>query len=212
MASDIIKALTKLGKAMVEKGLVVGSGGNISGRDGKLVFLSPTGYSLDSIKPKEWSVIDLNHGKQLGGLKPTCEVEMHLRIFKARSDVRFVCHAHPATAVGLISGGMEIMPFTPEFVASVDRIKYVPFITPGGHKLAVAVEKAFAKGVNTVGLRNHGVITVGRSTREALMRMIIIEDQAKIQVAAIAAGKPRPLTAKEQDAVRHMDAEAYRRP
>jgi L-fuculose-phosphate aldolase len=211
MASEIIKALTELGKVMVEKGLVVGSGGNISGRDGKLVYLSPTGYGLDYIKLKEWAVIDFNREKQIGGLKPTCEVEMHLRIFKARADVRLVCHAHPAITVGLISGGMKIMPFTPEFVALVDRVEYLPFIMPGGHKLAVAVEKAFAKGVNAVCLRNHGVITVGRSSREALTRMIVIEDQAKTQVAALVAGKPRPLTAKEQNVIRHMDAEAYRR-
>ena len=211
MASEIIKALTEMGKAMVEKGLVVGPGGNISGRDGKLVYLSPTGYDLDNIKPKEWAVIDLNREKQIGGLKPTCEIEMHLRIFKARPDVRFVCHAHPAITVGLISGGMEIMPFTPEFVALVDRVKYLPFIAPGTHELAVAVEKAFTKNVNAVCLRNHGVITVGRSGREALTRMIVIEDQAKTQLAALAAGKPRPLTAKEQDAIRHADAGACRR-
>jgi len=41
MASEIIKALTEMGKAMVGNGLVVGPGGNISGRDGKLVYLSP---------------------------------------------------------------------------------------------------------------------------------------------------------------------------
>ncbi len=211
MALEIIKALTDMGKAMVENGLVVGPGGNISGRDGKLVYLSPTGYDLDNIKPKEWSVIDLNRENQLGGLRPTCEVEMHLRIFKARSDVRFVCHAHPPTAVGLISGGAKIMPFTPDFVAFVDRVEYLPFIAPGGHKLAVAVEKAFAKGVNAVCLRNHGVITIGCSVREALTRMIVIEDQAKTQVAAITAGKPRTLTVKEQNAIRHADAAAYRR-
>jgi len=211
MASKIIKTLTEMGKAMAEKGLVVGPGGNISGRDGKLVYLSPTGYDVDNIKPKEWAVIDINREKQIGGLKPTCEIEMHLRIFKARPDVRFVCHAHPAITVGLISGGMEIMPFTPEFVALVDRVEYLPFIAPGTHKLAVAVEKAFAKGVNAVGLRNHGVITAGCSGREALTRMIVIEDQAKTQVSAIFSGKPRPLTVKEQNSIRHADAEAYRR-
>ena len=211
MALEIIRALTEMGKAMVENGLVVGPGGNISGRDGKLVYLSPTGYDLDNIKPKEWSVIDLNREKQLGGLKPTCEVEMHLRIFTARPDVRFVCHAHPPTAVGLISGGAKIMPFAPDFVAFVDRVEYLPFIAPGGHKLAVAVEKAFAKGVNAVCLRNHGVITIGCSVREALTRMIVIEDQAKTQVAALVAGKPRTLTVKEQNAIRHADAAAYRR-
>jgi L-fuculose-phosphate aldolase len=211
MKSGIIKALTGMGKAMAEMGLVVGPGGNISGRDGKLVYLSPTGYDLDNIKPKEWAVIDLNREKQVGGLKPTCEIEMHLRIFKTRPDVRFVCHAHPAITVGLISGGMEIMPFTPEFVALVDRVEYLPFIAPGTHKLAVAVEKSFTKGVNAVCLRNHGVITTGRSGREALTRMIVIEDQAKTQVAALIAGRPRPLTVIEQNAIRHADAEAYRR-
>jgi L-fuculose-phosphate aldolase len=197
-----------MGKAMVEKRLVVGSGGNISGRDGKLVYLSPTGSDLDNIKPKEWAVIDLNRGKQIGGLKPTCEVEMHLRIFKARPDVRFVCHAHPAITVGLISGGMEIMPFTPGFILLVDRVKYLPYMPHGSRELAVAVGKAFAKGVNAVCLCNHGVITVGSGACEALTRMIVIEDQAKTQVAALIAGKPRPLTAKEQDAIRKADAKA----
>ena len=202
MKSEIIKILTEMGKAMVEKGFVVGSGGNISGRDGKFVYLSPTGYDVGNIKPKEWSVIDLNREKQLGGLKPTCEIEMHLRIFKARPDVRFVCHAHPAITVGLISGGMEITPFTPGFVAVVDRIKYVPYMAYGSHELAVAVGKAFTKGVNAVCLRNHGVVTIGRNAHEALTRMIVIEDQAKTQVAALIAGKPRPLTVKEQNAIR----------
>jgi L-fuculose-phosphate aldolase len=208
---SIVKELTELGKLMIQKGLVVGPGGNISGREGNLVYLSPTGYDVDRIKPKEWSVIDLKREKQVGGLKPTCEVEMHLRIFKARPEVRLVCHAHPATTVGIISSGRKILPFTPDFVALVDRVGYLPYVTPGGHELAVAVEKAFRKKVNCVCLGNHGAITVGLSVREALTRMIVLEDQAQTMLAACIVGKPRPLTPKEQDGIRNMDAETYRK-
>lgn len=175
------------------------------------MYLSPTGYDVDRIKPNEWSVIDLEREKQFRGLKPTCEVEMHLRIFNARPDVRLVCRAHPATTVGIISAGRKILPLTPDFVALVGRVGYLPYVIPAGHELAVAVEKAFRKNVNCVCLTNHGAITVGCSVREALTRMIVLEDQAQTMLAAYTVGKPRPLTPKEQDDIRNMDAETYRK-
>jgi L-fuculose-phosphate aldolase len=208
---SIVKELTELGKQMVEKGLVVGPGGNVSGREGDLVYLSPTGYDLDQIKEDEWAVVDLKKEKQLRGLKPTCEVEMHLNIFKARPEVKLVCHAHPATTIGIISAGKKLIPFTPDFVALVDKIEYLPFITPAGHELAVAVEAAFKTGVNVVCLRNHGAITIGKTAREALTRMIVLDDQAHTMVAAMVCGTPRALTEEEQTAIRNLDAEAYRK-
>ena len=54
---SIVKELTDLGIQMVQKGLVVGPGGNISGREGDLVYLSPTGYDLDHIAESEWAVV-----------------------------------------------------------------------------------------------------------------------------------------------------------
>jgi chromosome segregation and condensation protein ScpB len=41
--------------------------------------------------------------------------------------------------------------------------------------------------------------------------MIIIEDTAKTQMAALIAGKPQPLNRAEVDHVRGMEVEAYRR-
>jgi L-fuculose-phosphate aldolase len=208
---SIVKELTDLGIQMVQKGLVVGPGGNISGREGDLVYLSPTGYDVDHIAENEWAVVDLKKEKQVRGLRPTCEVEMHLNIFKARPDVKLVCHAHPATTIGIISAGQKIIPFTPDFVALVDRVEYLPFIIPAGHELAVAVAEAFKTGVNVVCLRNHGAIALGKTAREALTRMIVLDDQAQTMVAAMVCGTPRPLTEAEQQAVRDLDAETYRK-
>jgi L-fuculose-phosphate aldolase len=208
---SVLSDLREMGMQMVRKGLVVGPGGNISARDGPHIYLSPTGYDLDRIADDEWAVVELEKERQVRGLKPTCEVEMHLRIFKARAEVNFICHAHPATVIGLISGGRKLLPFTPDFVALVDRVAYVPFIVPAGTELAVAVEQAARTGVNAIALRNHGALTLGRTAREALARMLILEDQAKTQVAALAAGRPRALTKAQQEGIRKLDAEAYRR-
>jgi L-fuculose-phosphate aldolase len=208
---SIIKELTELGKEMVRKGLVVGPGGNISGRDGNHAYLSPSGFDLDQIKPRDWSVIDLKREKQIRGPRPTCEVEMHMRILQARPEIRLICHAHPATTVGIISAGKEVLPLTPDFVALVDRVEYLPYIIPAGHELAVAAQKAFRKGVNVVCLRNHGAITVGRTARETLTRMIVLEDHAQSMVAAAIVGRPRALNAKQRKAILALDAETYRK-
>jgi len=207
----VIDDLDMLGRALAEHGLVVGSGGNISARDGDRMVIKPSGYDMDKLERDQWSVVDIASGEHLSGPRPASEWELHLRALRSRPDANFVCHAHPPTAVGLISGGADIKPFTPDFIAFVDRVEHVPFIMPAGPELAKAVEEALATGAPAVGLRNHGFVTLGRTAREALVRMMCIEEGAKIQMAALIAGKPQPLSPKQQDAIRNMEVEAYRR-
>jgi len=208
---SVIEDLRDMGKLMVERGLVAGPGGNTSGRDGGRMVCSPSGYDVDRIADNEWSVVDMETGKHLSGPRPTSEWEMHLGILKARPNADYVCHAHPPITTGLISGGMEILPWTPDFVAYVDLIYYLPFVKPSSTELAMRVEEGVRAGNNAVALRNHGVVTWGTTWRQALAKMIIIEDTAKTQMAALIAGKPRPLNQAEVDHVRGMEVEAYRR-
>jgi len=206
-----VEDLAWLGRMLVQHGLVVGSGGNISARDGERMIIKPSGYPMDEVAEGQWAVLDLATGKHLSGPRPASEWELHLRALRIRPEAHFVCHAHPPVATGLISGGADLVAFTPDFVAFVDRVEHVPFVMPAGPELAKAVEQALAGGAPAVGLRNHGFVTLGRTAREALVRMMCIEDGAKTQMAALIAGKPRPLTSVEQDAIRRMDVEAYRR-
>jgi L-fuculose-phosphate aldolase len=208
---SVIDDLRDMGKAMVERGLVAGPGGNTSGRDGNRMVCSPSGYDVDRIADNEWSVVDMDTGKHLSGPRPTSEWEMHLRILKARPNANYVCHAHPPITTGLISGGMEILPWTPDFVAYVDLVYYLPFVKPSSTELAERVEEGVKAGNNAVALRNHGVVTWGAAWRQAFSKMIIIEDTAKTQMAALIAGKPHPLTEAEVNHVRGMEVEAYRR-
>ena len=208
---SVIKDLRDMGKMMVERGLVAGPGGNTSGRDGSRMVCSPSGYDVDRIADDEWSYVDIETGKHLSGPRPTSEWEMHLRILKARPSAHYVCHAHPPITTGLISGGMEILPWTPDFVAYVDLVYYLPFVKPSSTELAMRVEEGVRAGNNAVALRNHGVVTWGTTWRQAFSKMMIIEDTAKTQVAAIIAGKPQPLDEAGVTHVRGMEVEAYRR-
>ena len=208
---SVIEDLKAMGRWMVEKGLVAGPGGNLSARDGRRLVCSPSGYDVDRVADAEWSVVDLESGKPLAGPRPTSEWEMHLRALRSRPEMRFVCHAHPPLATGLISGGAEILPWTPDFVAYVDIIRYLPFVKPASTELAERVEAELRTGASAVALRNHGIVTWGATWRNAYAKAQIIEDTAKTQVAALVAGKPQPLTPAEVDHVRGMEVEAYRR-
>jgi L-fuculose-phosphate aldolase len=208
---SVIEDLKAMGKLMVERGLVAGPGGNLSARDGQRMVCSPSGYDVDRVADAEWSVVDFESGKHLSGPRPTSEWEMHLLALRSRPEMRFVCHAHPPLATGLISGGAEILPWTPDFIAYVDIIRYLPFVRPSSTELAERVEAELRSGANAVALRNHGIVTLGRSWRDAFTKMILIEDTAKLQLAATIAGKPRPLTPDEIEHVRGMSVEAYRR-
>jgi len=195
----------------MQKGLVAGPGGNTSARDGDVMVCIPSGYDVDRVPDGQWSTVNIETGEHLSGPRPTSEWEMHQMCLKARPDVSAICHAHPSRATGLVAGGMEILPFTPDFIAYVDHITYLEFIKPSSTEIAKAVAEAVADGTDAVSLRNHGFVTLGINWRDAYNKMLIIEDGALLQMAAIAAGVPTPLDDEQIAHVRGMEVEAFRR-
>ncbi len=208
---EIRKKLSEYGKKIVEKGLVAGPGGNISAREGDFVYLSPSGFFLDEIKEEEWVKVNLKTGEIIGNLRPTCEISMHLGIYMEREDIKAVFHTHPPITVGLISAGVKFKPFSPEFVAilgkSIPIIEYVP---PAGEEIRKAVVKEIKKG-NVVLLKNHGVVAVGQSLKEAYTRSLIVEESAKSIFVGILSGKIRYFTKKEIKQIENLEAEDYRK-
>jgi L-fuculose-phosphate aldolase len=208
---EIRKILTEYGKKIVEKGLVAGPGGNISGRDGDFVYLSPSGFFLDEIKEDEWVKVDLKTGKIYSDLRPTCEISMHLGIYIERKDVKAVFHTHPPITVGLISAGVKFKPFFPDFVAILGkRIPIIDYVQPGGEEIRKAVCKEIKK-VNVVLLKNHGVVAVGESIKEAYTRSLIVEEAAKSLFVGIISGKMKYLKEKEIEGIENLEAEDYRK-
>ena len=210
-AEKIKQELVKYGKKIAEKGLAVGAGGNISARLGDVVYLSPSGYAFEELKADQYVGVNLRSGEVVDGdLKPTCEISMHLGCYLVRKDIQAVVHTHPPLTIGLISAGVEIKPMFPDFVAYVGEAPVVDYVIPAGTEIREAVTRII-KEHNAVLLKNHGAVTVGANLKEAFYRAQIIEDASRSILASLIAGKPRFLTREEQEGIRNLEAEDYRR-
>lgn len=206
----ITMELSKYARKIVNKGLVVGPGGNISARLGNTMFISPSGFDLADIEPEQWCSVDIPSGQvKEGSLRPSSEILMHLDIYRTRQDLEAVVHTHPAycIALGLISRELPIM--FPDQAALLGETRFVDYVVPTTQLLAdsVAAEIKFA---DTLLLGNHGLVTAGKNLREAYYRTEVAEESAKVYLLASAAGKPKLLTDQEIAEIRGLGSEAYR--
>jgi ribulose-5-phosphate 4-epimerase/fuculose-1-phosphate aldolase len=93
------KELSQYSKKSFQRGLVSGTGGNLSvripGED--RVLITPSGISLDDVTP-EINILVTLEGKILSappGLKPSKETSFHLAAYQLRSDINALAHVHP---------------------------------------------------------------------------------------------------------------------
>ena len=208
--NDVRDELVKYGKRIAEAGLVAGAGGNISARDGDLVWMKPSGLALDEMEAKDLCGINLASNRQVHGTRrPTSEVNMHIGIYRVRPDVMAVFHTHSAWASGVISSGVEMRPMFAEFVNDLGRVATVPYVTPTTQRLADMISQAAAEH-DTLFMVNHGVLAVGASARQAYFRCCVVEDAAKSLVAAAVVGKPKFFTPEQAEEILSLDAVKYR--
>ena len=88
-----IQQIINVSNEIYNKGLVSGKSGNVSARFGNVVAITPTLKSLSDLKQKDIVLVDLK-GNVLTEGKPSSEVNMHLEIYKKRSDVNAIVHTH----------------------------------------------------------------------------------------------------------------------
>ena len=208
--ASVRQELVRYGIKISQAALVAGAGGNISAREGDLVWMKPSGFAMDDMTPKDLCGMDLATGKQIRGKsRPTSEVNMHLAIYRARPDVVAVFHTHSPWASGVISSGVELKAMFAEFVNDLGRTVTVPYVTPTTQALADAMGNA-ARTHDTIFMVNHGVLAVGLTMKQAYYRLVVTEDAAKSLVAAAVVGKPQFFTQAQIDEILSLDAVQHR--
>jgi len=209
---SVKEELVRYGKLIYARGLVVGAGGNISARDGDIVWMKPSGFAMDDVTPDDLCGMDLATGDQIEGPhKPTSEVNMHLGVYRVRGDAAAVFHTHSPWLCGVVSAGVEFhkMPMFAEFVNDLGRRAMVPYVTPTTAGLAKLVAEA-ARQADTIFMCNHGVCCVGANMKQAFYRCLVAEDAAKSLVAATIVGKPQILTAEQETDLMSLSAPQHR--
>jgi L-fuculose-phosphate aldolase len=184
--------------ALAAAGLVVGTSGNVSVRDGDRVWLSAKGASLAELTADDIAIVALD-GTVVAG-EPTSELELHLAVYR-RSDAGAVVHTHSprATAVACVLDELPVVHYS--LLAMGGAIRVAPFAAFGTLELAAAVADAL-DGRSAALLANHGAVTYGATLGEAVERAVVLEWACGVYLDAARIGAPRVLDEGQQAAVR----------
>ncbi len=206
----IRQELADYGRQIASAGLSAGAGGNISAREGRLIWVKPSGLSMAELKGTNLCCVDVDSGRQVEGkLKPTSELLMHLAIYRLRPDIQAIFHTHSPWACGVITAGIDFKPMFAEVVNDLGGIASVPYVKTSTQELADAVAAA-AREHETLFLVHHGVVTLGKTLKQAFFRCCVAEDAAKSFVAASLVGKPAFLSEEQIRELKSLPAGAHR--
>lgn len=186
MKNEIIQT----GRRLYERGMVAGTDGNISVRlDDDRIMVTPSGFPLGRLAPEDLVTVDIN-GKPLQGKHPaTSELKLHLFVYQNRPDVRACVHSHALYATAFSVAGMTLAEdILPEIVLFVGNIPITEYAQPGTDAVARAIEPYLEKH-HAFLLRNHGLVTLGRSLDEAYHRHETVEHFAHVVFVARQLGR-----------------------
>ena len=177
------KSLIKICHTIHNKGLVSGSGGNVSIMVNGGILITASGVSLEAAAEDNIVFVDFKEHFS-GSIRPSKETALHLRCYASRPDIMAVVHVHSVYSVALscmkdIQDSCIVPVYTPGYGIRVGKLPVIPYFCPGSEKLAKAVALNIAKR-DSVLLSNHGLVAVGKSLDDALNLAEEIEENAKI--------------------------------
>jgi ribulose-5-phosphate 4-epimerase/fuculose-1-phosphate aldolase len=194
--TEIKEKMIWAGKVLVAEGQDDFTRGHISMRlpdDPSLFFMKPHSLGLDEITMDNILTIDLEGKVVAGGSRRHSEVYIHSEIFKARADVQCVLHTHPPYLVALSASDRPLKCYNQGgalFYKSLGR--YADTINLiRTHEMGAGVARDLGRN-RAVLLKNHGIVTTAVSIEELVVSTIMLEDAAKVQLIAEAAGECSP--------------------
>lgn len=111
MLEKLKKQVCMANQAIVSRGLVIETFGNVSGVDRRSghVIIKPSGVSYDKLAPELMVVVDLETGKvDDGDLRPSRDTETHLQLYRTFKDIGGIAHTRSMYATAWAQARREI--------------------------------------------------------------------------------------------------------
>ncbi|KAA6430149.1 L-ribulose-5-phosphate 4-epimerase [Agrococcus sediminis] len=194
---------------LVRYGLVVWTGGNVSGRvpGEELFVIKPSGVSYDDLTPESMILCDLDGrvvpGSQGSERSPSSDTAAHAHVYRHMPEVGGVVHTHSTYATAWAARG-EAIPC--HITAMADEfggeIPIGPFAIIGDDSIGRGIVETLAgHRSRAVLMQNHGPFTIGRDTRDAVKAAVMCEDVARTMHIARAGGATIPIDPAAIDAL-----------
>jgi len=199
MLSELKRVVWETLMELPRGGLVQGTSGNVSGREGDLVVIKPSGVPYEKLKPEDLVVVDLEGNVIEGNLRPSVDTPAHLEIYRALPDVGGVVHTHSVYATVFAVLGRELPVYTTELADLFGGpIPVSSFLPPGDRGIGLEFAQKTRPGrYRALLVRSHGVFTAGTMPADALKAALIVEHSAKVAYLAELLGTPNPIPPDE---------------
>jgi L-ribulose-5-phosphate 4-epimerase len=186
---------------LVRYGLVVWTGGNVSGRvPGEDLFvIKPSGVDYDDLTPASMILCDLDGavvpGSEGSERSPSSDTAAHAYVYRHMPEVGGVVHTHSTYATAWAARG-EAIPC--HITAMADEfggeIPIGPFAIIGDDSIGRGiVETLSGHRSRAVLMQNHGSFTIGSDARDAVKAAVMCEDVARTMHIARQGGATLPI-------------------
>ncbi|MBL3680906.1 L-ribulose-5-phosphate 4-epimerase [Leucobacter aridicollis] len=205
--SRLREEVARLHQELVRAGLVVWTGGNVSGRvPGRDLFvIKPSGVSYDELTAADLVLCDLD-GNVVPGSEgceraPSSDTAAHAYVYRHMPEVGGVVHTHSTHAVAWAARG-EAIPCV--ITAMADEFGGPIPVGP----LAIIGDDSIGRGIvdtlrghrsRAVLMQGHGPFTIGVSAQEAVKAAVMLEDAARTVHVARQGGNIQELPAEMID-------------
>ena len=182
--------LSEISKRAYDRGLVRGSGGNISARLGdEHILITASGLTLGDTTPENIMKVHLHtrEWEANGPYIPSKEFHFHSEIYGARPDVNAIVHCHPPHATAYAVCQMDI-PYVTDAAFKQPPMPHVSFSPSGTEELAQKVGEAARSSddFRVIMLDEHGIIAVGGDLVQAFIWADLAEEMAEIAYVSTA--------------------------
>lgn len=200
MSPTPAELLAGAARRTAEEGLVVGTGGNLSVRDGDRLLVTATGVDLARCTADDVVAVGLDGTPtDRAAPAPTSELALHLGVH-ADTGAAAVVHVHApwSTAAACALDELPVVHYQQLLLGGSVRV--APYATFGTPELAAGVRAALA-GRSAALMANHGAVVVGASLDQALERALLLEWLCALHHRASALGPVRTLSEAQQHEV-----------
>ena len=155
-------------------------------------LINPYGFMFDEITASSLVKVDV-HGNKLDDTPHDINpagFTIHSAVHTARDDAICVLHLHSANGVAVSAQEAGVLPLSQHSIFVLSSLAYHDY------EGVALVEDEKPRLLRDLGdrrclmLRNHGLLTVGRSVAEAFVAMYFFETTCRMQVAAMSGGQP----------------------
>ena len=217
-AIDRLRAdVAALHSELVRYGLIVWTGGNVSGRvpGADLFVIKPSGVSYDDLAPENMILCDLDGnvipGSEGSERSPSSDTAAHAYVYRHMPEVGGVVHTHSTYAVAWAARGEEI-PCV--ITAMADEfggpIPVGPFAIIGDDSIGRGIVETL-RGHRSRGvlMQNHGPFTIGSSAKDAVKAAVMLEDVARTVHIAKQTGPVIPIPQEAIDSLYNRYQNVY---